>query len=110
MPRGQKTEVGDTRWSQNGYHYTRYEDGWDITARRVLAKHLGREKLASNERVRYKDGNSKNYADPSNLELVVSTATPLKKQLARLYARRDELNGQIADLEAAIAKHESASS
>jgi hypothetical protein len=101
MARGQRSEVGDERWSPNGYHYTRTEDGWELTHKLIAEKTLGR-KLADNERCRFIDGDRTNL-DPSNIAVYVTTTSSKRRRLARLIARRDELNAEIAALEAEIA-------
>jgi hypothetical protein len=98
--RGQRSDLGAVRMSPNGYHYTRTEVGWELTHRLVAGEKLGR-RLADNERVRFKDGNRSNR-DPDNLEVYIAHEGSKLKKLARLKARRDELQAQIDDLEEEI--------
>lgn len=101
MARGKNASIGDTRISPNGYHYTRIEDKWELTGRLVMEAHLGR-KLLPEERVRYKDNNRLNN-DIENLTFIVTTPGGPKKELARLYAKRDEINAKIIELEQELA-------
>jgi hypothetical protein len=96
MSRGKPSKVGDTKVSPNGYHYTRTPDGWELTGRYIAAQMLGRA-LKSTERVRFIDGNQLNL-DPRNIEVrAVKTTVGAKK--ARLEARIEELQAQLAELE-----------
>jgi hypothetical protein len=63
--RGNASPVGATRTAPNGYHYTKTEDGWELTHKLVAEEALGR-KLASNERCRFKDGDRTNLK-PDNI-------------------------------------------
>lgn len=58
--RGERSKVGETRVTQNGYHETRTADKWERTARIVMAKYLGRP-LGKNEWVRHRDGDKLNH-------------------------------------------------
>ena len=98
MARGQRSDVGSTRTSPNGYHYTRTTDGWVLTHRLVVEEALGRP-LLENERIRFKDNDRSNFSDPDNLEVYVAHEGSKQKKLARLKARRDELQAQIDELE-----------
>lgn len=95
--RGQPARVGATRISPNGYHYTRTIDrGWVPTARLIAEKRLNRT-LRQNERVRFNDENPLNL-DPDNIRVEVTKGANLKTKLARLEAKRDEIDAQIADI------------
>ena len=96
MSRGKASKVGDTKVSPNGYHYTRMPEGWILTGRKIGAEKLGRA-LRSNERVRFIDGNQLNL-DPDNIEVREVKTTPGAKR-ARLEARIEELQAQLAELE-----------
>lgn len=98
MARGQKSEVGDTRWSPNNYHYTRTEEKWELTHKLVIEKHLGR-KLLPNERVRYKDNNKKNYNDPDNLQVYVVKQASNQKRRATLEAKLAEIQAELDALD-----------
>lgn len=97
MGRGLKAKVGDTRWSPNGYHYTRTELGWALTHRILAEKKLGRP-LAKDERVRFKDGDRKNIK-VNNIEVFKVAKGKTGRKRAQLQARIDELQAQLAELE-----------
>lgn len=99
--KGAKSEVGDTRWSPNGYHYTRTEEGWTLTHRIIAAEKLGRP-LAKNERVTFKDNNRKNYEDPDNLIVSLVRQGSDQKRIAQLEARRDEIEAELELLYARV--------
>jgi len=96
--RGKKSEVGDTRVAPNGYHYTRTTNGWELTHRLVVQRKLGRD-LQYDERVRFLDGDRSNYEDPDNLEVFTVAKGSNNKRRARLEARRDEIDAQLAELD-----------
>jgi len=96
--RGKKSEVGDTRVSPNGYHYTRTATGWELTHRLVVQRKLGRD-LQYDERVRFLDGDRSNYSDPDNLEVFTVAKGSNNKRRARIEARIEELQAQLEDLE-----------
>jgi hypothetical protein len=98
MSRGKPSKVGDTKISPNRYHYTRTENGWELTGRKIGAEKLGRA-LKNTERIRFLDGNQLNL-DPSNIEVREVRTTPGAKR-ARLEARIEELQAQLAELEEA---------
>lgn len=89
-----RRNIGDVRVSPNGYHYTYTMDGWKLTHRLVMEKHLNR-KLAKDERVSFKDRNRKNIVlDNLILKQVKSKEhriAYLDATIARLKAERDDL-------------------
>lgn len=97
MARGKRSEVGDTRWSANGYHYTRTEDGWQLTHRLVAVDKLGRD-LTPEERVRFVDGDRSNI-DPDNIEVYEIRQASKAKKRARIEARIAELQAQLQELD-----------
>lgn len=97
MSRGKASQIGDTRWSPNGYHYTRIAKGWELTHRILAEEKLGRE-LKDNERVRFVDGNRKNL-DPVNIEVFEAKKSGKARRIAVLKARIEELQAELADLE-----------
>ena len=98
MPRGKKSAVGDTRTAPNGYHYTKTSTGWIGTGRLVASTKLGRP-LLDTERIRYLDGNPQNLTS-SNIEVFTVAEQTNAKRLAVLYAKRDEIEAKIEELEA----------
>jgi hypothetical protein len=67
--RGKRSEVGDTRVSLNGYHYTRTESKWELTHRLIAQAKLGRP-LMDCERIRFVD-NDRTNLDPDNIVVYV---------------------------------------
>lgn len=63
--RGKRSKIGDTRWSKNGYHYTRTENKWELTHRLLAIVKMGRE-LRDDERVKFADGDRTNL-DSDNI-------------------------------------------
>jgi hypothetical protein len=84
----------------NGYHYTRYEDGWRLTHHALAEEKLGRP-LREDERVVFVDGDRTNL-DPANIEVKLKTAQTLRKKEARLVARIEQLQSELADVRAQI--------
>jgi hypothetical protein len=99
--RGSKAAEGATRTAPNGYHYTKVDSKWKLTHHITMEKILGRPIDLSVERVVFKEGySSKDYADPDAVEVRVKGVVSNTKQIARLIARRDEIQAQIDFLEA----------
>lgn len=95
MARGQLSEVGATRVAKNGYHYTKTEDGWRLTHHLTAEKMLGRP-LNENESVRFKEPKyKKDPYDENGVVVIKKRTASLRNQLARLEARRDEINAEI---------------
>jgi HNH endonuclease len=97
VTRGKKSRVGSTRVAPNGYHYTRIQDGWVLTHRLNIERHMGR-KLNYDERVKFKDGD-RNNTDVSNLEVFTVKKGSNEKKRARLEARIEDLQAQLAELD-----------
>lgn len=93
MPRGQAATIGDTRVSQNGYHYTKTEEGWTLTHYLVAAEKIGRP-LNENERCRFIDGNKRNLS-PSNIEVLRRGKSSLRRRRAAIEARIEELRAEL---------------
>jgi hypothetical protein len=98
MVRGRSSKVGDTRIAANGYHYTRTDDGWTLTHRIVAERKIGRA-LSYDERVRFIDGDRSNFRDPDNLDVYQVREASVEKRKARIAARIDELQAQLAELD-----------
>lgn len=96
--RGQKSKTGTTRWSPNGYHYTRTRTGWRLTHHLVAEKKLGR-RLKENERVYFIDGDRTNLAQ-ENLD-IRSVREKTKQALrAQLEARLEDIQARLEELDA----------
>lgn len=102
MARGQAARPGDTRVAQNGYHYTRTATKWRLTHHIVAEQTLGRS-LHEEERVEFIDGDRKNR-NPNNLRVVAKGRGSVRRKIAQLQARIDELQAQKAELEASLMK------
>lgn len=102
MARGKNAKVGDKRWSPNGYHYTRCEEGWRLTHHLIAEKNLGR-RLQSGERVKFVDGNKKNFA-PDNIAVTKMGQGSLNRRKAQLEARIEELQAELHDVELEISQ------
>lgn len=106
MPRGKQAPDGATYVAQNGYHYTKVDGKYKATHRIIVEKQLGRE-LHEHERIRFVDGDKTNLS-PENLKIVTKGRSSLQTQLARLIARRDELDAQIILVRQEIAAQDNA--
>lgn len=101
MARGQNAEIGATRTSQNGYHYTKAEDdgtgkpGWRLTHHIVAEQKLGR-KLREDERVTFIG--SKRDLSPSNIRVVEKGKSSVRRRLAQVEARILELQAERDEL------------
>ena len=99
--RNTKHKVGHEYVSQNGYTYIKVRDrGFVLKHRYIIEQQLERP-LTSDERVVFLDGNRQNL-DPSNLEVrkKQTRANSDKAQLAKLLAKRDDIEAQILELKA----------
>lgn len=100
MARGQRVEVGQTRVSQNGYHYTKVEqDGktsWRLTHHLVAEKKLGRP-LREDERVSFRNGN-KSDLRPDNIVVSEKGTGSVRRRKAQLEARIAELQAELDSL------------
>ena len=100
MTRGLVSEVGETRVSANGYHYTRTKERWRLTHHLIAEQKLGRA-LKEDERVTFKDKNKRNL-DPDNIVVVLQGRSSLHRRKAQLEARIEELQAELAALEEEI--------
>lgn len=91
--------IGSTRVAQNNYHYTKVAEGkWRLTHHIIAETQYGR-KIREGERVIFKDKDRTNL-NSDNIEIVSSKNKKSNAALlARLYAKREDLNAQIAELE-----------
>lgn len=96
MPKGVASEVGATRWSQNGYHYTRTEKGWILTHYLLAEQKLGRP-LDEDERCRFSDGNRKNLK-LSNIEIIKKGKSSLRRRKASIETRIEELQAELEEI------------
>jgi hypothetical protein len=98
MTRGVIAQNGDTRISQNGYHYTRTPQGWALTHKLVAEEHLGR-KLRHSERVRFKNRDRMDLRW-ENLSIIEKKQTVSnEKKRAQLRAKIEDLQAQLEELE-----------
>ena len=101
MARGAAANVGDERWSPNGYLYRKTENGWETVHRLLAEEALGRS-LNENEYVTFKD-NDKTNLDPGNIEVRLRGRTSLRRRLAQVEDRLRELSAVRDDLVRRIA-------
>jgi hypothetical protein len=94
--RGSRSEVGETKVSKNGYHYTKTEERWRLTHHIIAEENLGRE-LNDNERVVFVDGDRTNL-DPDNIEVRRKNTASLRKREAHLVARIQELQAELENV------------
>jgi len=99
MPRGMPAKIGDETIAQNGYTWVRTENGMRYKHHLIAEEKLGRPLDLEREQVCFIDRDRHNF-DPSNIEVRPKTPTSKAAKLARLYARRDEAQAQIDELEA----------
>jgi hypothetical protein len=92
VPRGKTMENGDTRVAPNGYHYTKVDGRQVLTHHLKMEEYLGRP-LAQDERVHFKDNSAagKQNFSPENLVLIVQGTTSLRRKIAQLTDRIDQL-------------------
>lgn len=88
--RGSEAEIGTEVETQNGYINVKTEDGWRYKHAIIAEEKLGRP-IEKGERVRFKDGNRRNF-DPSNIEVyaVKEPTDPVKKLRARVLRWQQE--------------------
>jgi len=97
VPRGRLSQPGDTMVNANGYHHTKTaSQGWRLTHHILAEQKLGRP-LHADEMVRFKDADRANLT-VDNVEVIVKTETTIKKRIAKLTSRIDELYAERAEL------------
>jgi len=97
MARGKAVEVGSTRVSANGYHYTKTEGGWRLTHHIVAEREiLGRE-LRESERVEFVKDRTDLSAD--NIRVTIQGRGSMRRRKAQLEARIAELRAELAEVE-----------
>jgi hypothetical protein len=92
MGRGKTAEVGDTRVSKNGYHYTKTGTGWRLTHHLVAEEKLGRP-LNENEIVQFIG--SKTNLRPDNVRVIQKRTSSLRKRKAILEERIEEMQAEL---------------
>lgn len=107
MARGQNAEIGATRVSQNGYHYTKVADadgngkpGWRLTHHLIAEKKLGR-RLRESERVSFQDGKKTNLK-ANNIVVTEKGRSSIRRRKAYLEARIEELQAELDDINAEL--------
>lgn len=97
MSRGRNAQVGDTRVSANGYHYTRVENGWRLTHHLIAEEKILGRPLREDERVHFRTGNKADLT-PNNIKVVKKGKASLRQQKARLEVRIEELQAQLDEV------------
>lgn len=99
MARGKASEVGETRVSQNGYHYTKVEDrgdgkaGWRLTHHIMAEKYLGRP-IRESERVSFQTGNKLDFSE-KNIVVTEKGQGSIRRRKAHVEARIAELQAEL---------------
>lgn len=106
VTRGTPSPVGAERVAPNGYWYRKTEDrGWQLVHRLVAEEKLGRQ-LTENEFATFSDGDKQNF-DPDNIIVQLRGKASLRKRLAQVEARIDELTATRDELKARLELQES---
>jgi hypothetical protein len=103
MPRGTVSKVGETMVNANGYSCTRTSGGWRFTHHMIAEAKLGRPINSETETVKFADGNNSNL-NPNNIIVTPKKTPSANTRLAKLYAWRAEIDAEIRDIEAKLAK------
>jgi len=102
VARGRNAKVGDTRVSDNGYHYTKCENKWRLTHHLIAEKKLGRA-LETGERVSFVD-NDRTNLDPDNITVRKAGGGSLERRRGQLEARIQELQAELDEVNDQIAR------
>lgn len=103
MPRGETSELGSEKVSQNGYTYVKTPTGWRLKHHIIAEETIGRP-LRGDERVLFDDHKKDNF-DPNNLTVVTSKAKARK--IAKLRTDLDALAERVNRLAEALSTLES---
>lgn len=106
MGRGQTAEVGATRTSANGYHYTKTKDrGWVLTHWLTAEAKIGRQ-IGAEEQVRFKDPKNRDPYEADNIIVIAKRKGSLRSRkavvearIAEYQAELDEINKALGDIE-----------
>lgn len=101
--RGSRSEVGATKVSKNGYHYTKTDNRWRLTHHIIAEGILGRE-LTPDERVVFADGDRTNL-EPENIVVRRKNTASLRRKEAQLAARIEELQAELDTVRYQIRKN-----
>lgn len=104
MARGKVSPLGATMVSDNGYHYTKVmhqgSAKWRLTHHIVAERILGRA-LTEADRVEFIDKDRKNLS-PKNIRVVPKGKASVRRRLAQITARIQELEAEKAELESSL--------
>jgi hypothetical protein len=89
VTRGKPSQIGDIRQAQNGYWYTKTDEGQRLTHHIVAETKLGR-KLLPTERAIFVD-RDRNNLDPKNIHVVKKGSRSIRARIAVIEARVKEL-------------------
>lgn len=101
MARGAAANVGATRVSANGYHYTKAVDPsdgkekWRLTHHIIAEQKLGRP-LREDERVHFVG--KKSDLSPDNIKVVEKGRSSLRRRKAQIEARIQELQAELEEI------------
>lgn len=102
MARGKAVEVGATRVSQNGYHYTKValngtdKAAWKLTHHIIAEKKIGRS-IREDERVVFRNGKKRDLS-PKNIEVREKGRGSVRRRKAQLEARIAELQAELTEI------------
>ena len=102
MARGMISSLGATNVSDNGYHYTKTEDGWRLT-HHVIAEEKFGIKINGDVTVRFVDGDRANL-DPDNIVLLAKGKGSLRKREAILLAKIHDLQAELQVVQKELAQ------
>lgn len=98
MARGRNAEPGSTRVAQNGYHYTKCEEGWRLTHHIIAEQEILNRPLQADEMVKFRG--SKDDLSPENIYVIKKRQSSLRAQIARLEADIEEKTARLTELRA----------
>lgn len=93
MPRGTTSEEGATNVSANGYHYTKQNGKFRLTHHILAEQMLGRPLNNETELARFKNGDRTDLR-PENIEVIPKNKVSIRKRLAVVESRLQELEAE----------------
>src|SRR4051794_14968978 len=98
-----RKDIGSETVNQNGYTQVKTADrGWIGKHILIAEKKLGRLVDPRKEMVRFEDGDRSNF-NPDNIKVIPRGKNSLRKRLATLEARKDDIIAEIEDVKEQLA-------
>lgn len=94
---------GATRLAPNGYHYTKKDGEWRLTHHILAEENIGEPLDTKKYMARFRNGDRTDLR-PSNIVVSLKKGVSVPKKLAILYAKRDDILAEIAELENELAR------